>query len=67
MRRRFRNLWTAGLLRASDEAALRSEQAIELERLWYRAEQHRDFSAQLLQLQQRLRLGRTCRSGTGPV
>ena len=36
------------------ESALRSEQAIDLERLWYRAEQQREFAAQLLQLQQTL-------------
>lgn len=36
------------------EQALRGEQAIDLERLWYRAEQRSEFARQLLQLQQRL-------------
>lgn len=36
------------------DAALRSEQVLDLERLWYRVEQRSDFARQLLQLNQRL-------------
>lgn len=36
------------------EAALRAEQVIDLERLWYRVEQRSDFARELLQLNQRL-------------
>lgn len=36
------------------EKALRSEQAIDFERLWYRTERRRDFARQLLQLRERL-------------
>jgi uncharacterized protein with von Willebrand factor type A (vWA) domain len=41
-------------LRKRFEAAVRSEQVIDLERLWYRAEQRGDFARQLLLLKQRL-------------
>lgn len=41
-------------LRTRFEAAVRGEQLIDLERLWYRVEQRSDFARQLLQLRQRL-------------
>lgn len=41
-------------LRGRLEAALRSEQLVDLERLWYRVEQRSAFARQLVQLRQRL-------------